>query len=305
MKKKSGINRDRAGSWRGAFTGYPEYRYGSPRPVTLPKIFRGNAREHVLDVVVDEMRDWRLTPFETEGEMTHSLRSNLCLVGHGYARSDQEARSIVGEALLHLGAERPTWEQGQPGYIDPRENCVQCGKPLDPIGNGKGYRFCSEVCAKAAVERRDFERRDERDRLYAAAQRVIKKTKTRPRTCAWCGEAFHPVREASKQECCSFSCSAALKRARNPPPVFTVECTFCGNEFDTVQPKAMFCCKACTLAQRRLDRGIVPQFVTVRVFDRYFSRDRETAPREIIPTRFDYMFVQQGARITGEARLAA
>lgn len=295
------------GFWPGAFSGYRQYRHGETRKPTLPKIYSGSARASLIDKVMDEMRDWRFTPFENEGPMTHALRSTLCLDGNAFERADMEARSVVGQVLHDLGAERPSWEQGQPEYVDPRENCTRCGKTILEVYGHKSYRFCSEVCAKATIENREFERRSEEDRVYAAAQRIIKKTRTRPRACAWCGEAFHPIREASRQQCCSFSCGSKLRASRVTRSI-EKECDVCGKAFLAMSSQAKRCSTKCGTFAGRVERGEIAK-LSSKVFDYLMLQsgaritlDRQ--PSKASPEALDWFFMEIGCRITAEVRVA-
>jgi hypothetical protein len=173
----------------GLFAGWTDYRFGSPRPVTLAKpkrIFRGDRRKHLVWKVMDILRDWRFSGFEHEGSCHHGIRSALCLQGYSWRVADAEAEALVAEAVGLLGLDRPTWEQGQPEYVEPRDLCIRCGAPIVGVnGASRAYRFCSEVCARSAREKHDFQRRSETDRVYAAAARIIKKARTKPRKCEW------------------------------------------------------------------------------------------------------------------------
>jgi hypothetical protein len=80
--------------------------------------------------------------------------------------ADQAAKDIVAGAHRLLGAERPSWYEGQPEYIISsgdlieRTRCACCHKPL-PDGRPK---FCSDICrtAKNARQSRIREASDER-----------------------------------------------------------------------------------------------------------------------------------------------
>lgn len=62
------------------------------------------------------------------------------------------AASIVAEAMLRIGAKRPTYQEGQPEYshegagaMIERTRCVRCHSPL-PEGHTK---FCGDLCCSA------------------------------------------------------------------------------------------------------------------------------------------------------------
>ncbi len=83
-----------------------------------------------------------------EGTLRASLRADLCLRGWQWAVADQTARDIVAGAHRFIGAERPSWYEGQPehviseGTLIERTRCACCHKPL-PEDRKK---FCSSIC---------------------------------------------------------------------------------------------------------------------------------------------------------------
>jgi hypothetical protein len=97
-----------------------------------------------------------------EGPCRHALRSRLCLEGWKWADADAVANDIVQTALIRVGAERPSWEEGQPEYsqtgagaLIERTFCVRCHAPLE----GHQRKFCSSLCnaahSKATAKRRN------------------------------------------------------------------------------------------------------------------------------------------------------
>src|SRR5690606_16914077 len=85
----------------------------------------------------------------------HEMRSGLCLRGWPWADADAAAAEIVAAALNMVGARRPTWQQGQPEYVqfgvvlEERTRCVVCGWKLP-----EGHRlYCSPTCFE--VKRHD------------------------------------------------------------------------------------------------------------------------------------------------------
>jgi hypothetical protein len=88
------------------------------------------------------------TPFAFEAACRHGLRAALCLAGWTWAKADREAADIVALALRDLGAQRPTWQQGQPDYAQTgtiilRERCLSCGASLL---NELNTTYCSWLC---------------------------------------------------------------------------------------------------------------------------------------------------------------
>lgn len=280
---------------------------GGAAPAT---IFRGAWRDAIVSRIMDEMGDWRSTPFQNEGSMRHGLRSSLCLGGHGWQESNAEAVSLVETALRRMGASRPSWEEGQWEYAERRDRCVRCGKDIDAPQTFRGYRFCSDLCARLTLERRNFARRSEDDRLYAAAKRIIAKGKTRPRNCAWCGEVFHPVREASKQTCCCYQHAALLRARKYSIPgrlkeAVTVFCRFCGEQFSTLSARAEHCSRACSQMAGKMKNGYQPEKLKRHVFDHFFTVPvNEQIRLRITSRKFDWMMMERGLNITGEVRIA-
>jgi predicted nucleic acid-binding Zn ribbon protein len=223
---------------------------------------------------MDIMRNWRNTPFENEGPARAGLRSGLCLNGYSWSKSDATAGDIVSECLRLLGARRPTWIQGQPEYVIPRENCQRCHLPLDSSDIGNQRRFCSDECMKAAkLHRNDFFQKTQAIASSVAFYQAIKATvplrdclicgtpyrsagedtRTCSPTCAakirtdyvpekpceHCGESFKGRSLTSRF--CSVDCTAAAIRASLPMK----DCEQCGEPFQPGKPTSRFCCKEC------------------------------------------------------------
>src|SRR3546814_953966 len=72
------------------------------------------------------------TAFSLEGELRHRLRSSLCRQGADWILADLLAAAIVEDALRKVGAQRPTWQQGQPEWTQEgviyiqRTRCIRC-----------------------------------------------------------------------------------------------------------------------------------------------------------------------------------
>ena len=86
-----------------------------------------------------------------EGPMQQGLRARLCLSGWKWLDADQAARATVEAALAKVGAERPSWAEGQPEFLQhpgtliARTRCVVCHKRLTPTQ----FKFCSDTCGGA------------------------------------------------------------------------------------------------------------------------------------------------------------
>lgn len=108
-------------------------------------------RRKLIDQTAAIMRCGEPTDFAFEGFMRHGLRSGLCLRGWSWPDADDMAADIVRSALAQIGAKRPTYQQGQPEWVQDgvitfeRERCIRCGWPM-PEGN---WKYCSERCSSA------------------------------------------------------------------------------------------------------------------------------------------------------------
>lgn len=305
----------------GAYAGgrWREYRYGSKRRAKPAPIFRGEKRAHQVQQVMDQMRHWRLSPFEFEGSTVAAIRSGLCLDGYAWSRSDMEARSLVSEALNRLGARRPTWEQAQREYTVARENCSWCMMPIDDdlLRGTRPSRFCSEECARAALQHRDFEMRSREDQVWQNVIDSIRKTKVKARRCEQCGKTFRPLSWIGDGRYCSAECGFEARRKIEERP-----CQNCGQMF---RPKkvtngdravGLFCSKACRYAYERPARECFVCGAEFRPRSSYAFfcsptcnkrayKIRIGVVKSISPPVLDYLLRRQGLRITSGVRLAA
>lgn len=223
--------------------GYTLYRYGSPRPVKIDRIFTGEKRRAMVEKVLGVLRHWQLSPFEYEGSTRAGIRSALVLQGYSWARSDLEAEALVAEALGIMGAKRPTWLQGQREYTIPVENCQRCGGPLGPEEITGYRRFCSDLCQDAARVA-NFEMYQIVTGLArGAAWYATMKKKLPERPCDWCGKMFRPgtLEYYLKTNSCSPECNRALVAARYDRR----QCVHCGQWFKPATYHAKFCSIEC------------------------------------------------------------
>lgn len=186
------------------------------------------------------LRDWSSSPFEHEGACRHGIRAGLCLDGWSWPRADAEAARVVSEALSANGATRPTWEQGQPEWIDElteRTYCAWCGKRMppqvEPNRNGVSRKYCSKMCLQANADRKARiigEQRSWAEHVAALAARKKANWEERRRRCKHCGTVFTPNR--IKQQYCSNKCAhAGMKR---PNKLKYKPCKGCG---EPIHPK--------------------------------------------------------------------
>jgi hypothetical protein len=108
--------------------------------------------------------------------------------------ADVEAQTVVGEALRLLGAERPTWEEGQRAYSGGADYCAWCSVEIpDDMRNQKGgYSYCSELCATRARLFNEDDYSDQKDRIGDQAYRVVRKPRSTSIICNGCGQPFCP-----------------------------------------------------------------------------------------------------------------
>ena len=95
------------------------------------------------------------SPLGLEGPFRSAIRSDLCLQFWAWRQADAMACEAIADAFRFLGAERPTWQEGQQewtlgvGNMVERSVCVRCYKPL-PEGHRK---FCSSLCKSVHADR--------------------------------------------------------------------------------------------------------------------------------------------------------
>lgn len=91
------------------------------------------------------------TPFAREGWAIAAVRSAIILRGGWtWQAADRAAREVVREALLGMGAKRPSWAeastphwaQGDAFSLCERTRCRQCGWKIPP----ENRVFCSQRC---------------------------------------------------------------------------------------------------------------------------------------------------------------
>jgi hypothetical protein len=207
-------------------------------------VWRGEKRKHIVSQTVDLLRDWRFSPFENEGAVHAGLRSALCLKGIGWRRADAAVGDVIRESFNILGAKRPTWQEGQPEYVTPRENCRWCACPLPDTEFGglrKGY-FCSPECGRAMLLNRDLKTTNGRDVIAMAAFSIIDRQSRPTLICEGCGQSFRSFTKMTGQRYCSHDCASAAART-----VEGRDCLTCGKWFRPKQTNkaGKFCSSDC------------------------------------------------------------
>lgn len=229
-----------------AFTGYQEYRHGVPvKSSRREPVFNKDATNALVMKIASYLRQFHLTPFEFEGACRHNLRSALCLVGYRWGVADAEAARIVAQALGRLNARRPTWEEGQREHVVPIENCYRCQGPLDDMQMARSQRFCSDECAKAHVEARNYVGHIYENKVATSAYRAVLQSKRALVTCKHCDKQFRPNTPGGTWEYCSHSCSSKAKMKLAVACAAPRECPVCHSTYQPRAPQQAFCTDKC------------------------------------------------------------
>ncbi|MFS8124203.1 hypothetical protein QD336_17425 [Rhizobium sp. BR 250] len=229
----------------GYWSGWKAYRYGqSTNKVTLPQVFKGEARKGVVSGLMDELQDWRDSPFEREGALRAGIRSEICLEGYSWAAADNEAANLIAEAIKRHGFARPSWLEGQPHYSASFDRCNWCGGDLAGDMSRVGLRFCSAGCARKMLDNRYLCNGAERDAVWRSAYRVIQRELLPPKPCGFCGQPFQ--NEDRNARYCSLKCGlkGAVHKKRRPAKTYDQKCHHCGEGFQSSSPISKFCCTA-------------------------------------------------------------
>lgn len=95
-------------------------------------------RKHFVSLVARVLASGAPTYFEHEASCRHGLRVRFILEGSCWADADALAADIVASALHRIGAQRPTWLQGQREWTVAAEQCNWCRADLDPSMSAAG-----------------------------------------------------------------------------------------------------------------------------------------------------------------------
>lgn len=205
----------------------------------------------LTDLTAKILRAGQPTNFAFEGACRAGIRASLCLQGWGWIDADEAALAVVGKALNHIGAERPTWNQGQPEYAVlsglERTRCARCGGKIDDDrggNNGVPVKYCSKLCADADHQERkrlSGERIAKAEYLAMCAARSAQTVEERATDCAGCGTIF--LTRFADKKYCSHSCySRSLVKYPER------DCETCGQKFTPHGRPRRFCSQACAYA---------------------------------------------------------
>lgn len=294
IQKKRKAGADRQNYQRRAFSGYDTFRYGEARPVYVPgkdgrtSHISKEKHLHLVECAAKLLETGKPTKFEHEGSCRAGLRAGLCLAGNTWDQADAASDKIVSDALTKIGARRPSWEQGQREHTDPADCCSWCKGPIpdELFYRPTPSRYCSEVCARSALERRDFERRSSGDRSYRAAQEIIMAHKLPKRTCLCCSRTFRS--REKEQAYCSEVCA---NKHRSQAQVLHHQCECCGNSFTATYTHARYCSPNCRTKFAHIANGTWrPKRLSPVVFDYFLTAPvNASLPRRLTPKRFDEM----------------
>jgi hypothetical protein len=206
------------------------------------------------------LKDGRPTVFANEAACRHGVRRTLCLQGWKWGDADSAADAVVALALRQVGAERPTWLQGQPGYTEEgfspieRTRCARCFCRLPALHERRGQHqvYCSDVCRTSAAEQRARETGERVDRATYLAEltaRVKQRAMDRDLPCEQCGIRFDPGIHYKTRKFCSSACAHEAKR--RGVTMRAVKCIQCDSEFLTKQLEAKYCGTDCYNEARR------------------------------------------------------
>lgn len=120
-----------------------------PVPKPKPRKLNRDRRRHLVETVAGILARGEWSKFSYEAACRYGLRRAFCRQGWRWIEADATAADIVAAALRSIGAQRPTWKEGQPEWTQDgfapvlRTRCLRCHKPLEGIQR----RFCSALCA--------------------------------------------------------------------------------------------------------------------------------------------------------------
>lgn len=217
------------------------------RPQVHRKLIKGERRDVIIRRAMDILRDWNSSIFEREASCRHGLRQGFVLAGHRWILAEMEAEAIVNTALDRLGAKRPTWEMGQPEYVENDGACINCGRELDLGKEGLVHQFfCDEVCREAKRQKRESTYRYWTTATVKHARYVALKATYPPQTCESCAKEYQPTKP--DQRWCSNECFQSAREDRLPER----NCQHCGRLFHpTTRSKAgIYCSPVCSSAGR-------------------------------------------------------
>lgn len=195
------------------------------------------------------LRAGHLTLFANEGACRHGIRSSLCLQGWSWSDADFSAAEIVAKSLNRVGARRPTWQHGQPDYVDlavERMHCLNCHRPVAIGKNGRPGKYCSRECFRYYHVKMNRQYGHELSRAEWLAARAADREKkaVAERDCERCGKRFRQSRSYTDRTYCSLECANAV-RSEAVKLHHDRACLHCGTMFRPRNASSKFCSRAC------------------------------------------------------------
>ena len=195
------------------------------------------------------------TKFEYEAACRHGLRVSLIRHGWAWSDADTSAALVVGAALQAIGAERPTWKEGQGDFAvadcSERYACARCGKPIDESRKGGNpAKWCSLACGQAAYQARARANGARTERAQYLAELALRKEdaiRERSGPCEVCGT--HTITLHKHMRYCSLQCAGIAKRARKK-----VKCAKCSKVFHPKRDDNKYCSHQCYSSNVRKPR---------------------------------------------------
>lgn len=102
-----------------------------------------------------------------------------------------------------------------------------------------------------------------------------------------------------------YYCSAACAKIGSRSYIYPRDCKWCGTHFTARHANAEYCNNRCAVFAYRVDTGRVKK-IAPPVFDYLVTAPVNDAWRDrLTEQKLDWLFMEAGCRITGEARIAA
>lgn len=244
----------------------------------------------LTDSVVAILKTGQPTYFAFEGACRAGVRSTLCLEGWPWMDADDAARGLVGKALNQIGAERPTYMQGQPDYAveygSGRSHCARpaCGKriPQERIdGSPVPVKYCSPLCKQLVHNLRNHHfgaQYTVAEYLALSAARSAETERERSRYCEnpRCGKFF--VTRAADRKYCSHECYAETARKLEDRECANPECrkVFTPKNGGPEKGITRYCSKECASVGRRKVRPALTCLTCNGIFYARYPSDKRS-----------------------------
>lgn len=198
----------------------------------------------------------RSSQFEYEGACRQGVRVSLVFEGWRWKDADATASALVSVALHMIGAERPSWDEGQLNFTNTHQVdhhfCARCGRVIGQ--DRKRFstaKYCSITCGQAAANAKFRITGVRVARAAWLASAALKKERTileRSGNCEACGRPF--ITDRPNQRFCSMRCSGHEKIEIKPR-----SCIRCATMFTpSTNREQPYCSHACAMKGIRKER---------------------------------------------------